>query len=94
MYGPRVFVSMIGALAVFALATYAMNGSLWSTLVQTVLCALLLQVGYFLGVVFLIWRAARGGRRDAIETPSGKAGETEGGAIPVSRFNKPGPTNF
>ena len=25
---------------------------------------------------------------------SGKAGETEGGAIPVSRFNKPGPTNF
>lgn len=95
MYGPRVFLSMLGALVVFAIATYAMNGSVWSTLLQTLLCAVLLQVGYFIGVVFLIWKAARDGKRNAVKTPaSGKAGETEGAGIPVSRLNKSGPTNF
>lgn len=56
MYAPRVFVSMIGALTVFAVVTYFLNGSLTSTLIQTAICAVLIQIGYFLAVVFLIWR--------------------------------------
>ncbi|WP_104666302.1 exopolysaccharide production repressor protein [Ensifer adhaerens] len=59
MYAPRVFVSMIGALTVFAVVTYFLNGSLTSTLIQTAICAILIQIGYFLAVVFLIWRKAR-----------------------------------
>ncbi|MFK0274969.1 exopolysaccharide production repressor protein [Ensifer sp. NPDC090286] len=59
MYAPRVFVSMIGALTVFAVVTYFLNGSLTSTLIQTAICAVLIQIGYFLAVVFLIWRKAR-----------------------------------
>jgi exopolysaccharide production repressor protein len=57
MYAPRVFVSMIGALAVFAVATYWLTGSLSTTLIETLICAVLIQIGYFGGVLFLIWRA-------------------------------------
>lgn len=93
MYGPRVFLSMIGALVVFAIANYAMSGSVWSTFFQTLLCAVLLQVGYFIGVVFLIWKAARDGKRNAVTAhASGKAGDTEGAGMP--RLNKSRPTNF
>lgn len=57
MYAPRVFVSMIGALAVFAVATYWLTGSLSTTLIETLICAVLIQIGYFGGVLFLVWRA-------------------------------------
>ncbi|MDQ0322502.1 exopolysaccharide production repressor protein [Pararhizobium capsulatum DSM 1112] len=97
MYGPRVFVSMIGALLVFAIATYAMNGSLGMTLLQTAMCAVLLQVGYFLGVLFLVWKTARDGQLSRSEqSGSAKSGDGDAGAsaIPVSRLNKPGHPNF
>ena len=58
MYAPRVFVSMICALAVFAIATYFLTGSLATTLIETAICAVLLQVGYFVGVLYLVWKAA------------------------------------
>lgn len=56
MYAPRVFVSMIGTLAVFAVAAYVMSGSFWTALMETFLCALILQVGYFIGIVYLVRR--------------------------------------
>ncbi|MDL2406068.1 exopolysaccharide production repressor protein [Rhizobium calliandrae] len=59
MYAPRFFVSMVGALAVFAIATYFLTQSLSTTLIETVICAVLLQIGYFLGVLFLVWKEQR-----------------------------------
>ncbi|SIQ11034.1 Exopolysaccharide production repressor [Rhizobium sp. RU35A] len=56
MYGPRVIVSMSTVLVVFAVATYALNGSAFATVWQTLLCALILQVGYFIGVLVLVHR--------------------------------------
>jgi exopolysaccharide production repressor protein len=56
MYAPRVFISMLGTLIVFAIATYFLTNSLSTTLIETVICAVLLQVGYFLGVLYLVWK--------------------------------------
>ncbi|WP_246091902.1 exopolysaccharide production repressor protein [Aliirhizobium smilacinae] len=56
MYAPRVFVSMIGTLAVFAIAAYVMSGSFWMALGETILCAVILQIGYFIGIVYLVRR--------------------------------------
>jgi exopolysaccharide production repressor protein len=95
MYGPRVFVSMIGALLVFAIVTYAMNGSFWTTVFQTVLCAVLLQVGYFVGVLFMVWKAARDGREADIDAPGQNAeADAPSSALSASHFNKPGSTNY
>ncbi len=65
MYAPRVLASMLGALAVFAIVTYFLNGSLASTLLQTVICAVLMQVGYFVAVLYLVWKKAREKERQA-----------------------------
>lgn len=56
MYAPRVFASMIGVLLTFAVATYWITGSVYTTFLETVLCAIILQVGYFIGVLFLVGR--------------------------------------
>jgi len=49
---------LIGVLLVFATATYLMTQSAWTTFVQTVICAVVLQIGYFAAVLFLVWRSA------------------------------------
>lgn len=59
MFAPRFFVSMAGALAAFAVATYYLTGSLASTVVQTLICAVLIQVGYFLAILFMVRKEAR-----------------------------------
>ena len=56
MYAPRVFLSMIVVLVVFAGATFVLTGSLATAVLQTVLSAIILQVGYFIGVLYLVRR--------------------------------------
>jgi exopolysaccharide production repressor protein len=73
MYAPRVLVSMIGTLAVFAIATYFLSHSLTTALVETAICAVLLQIGYFAGVLFLV-RKAEKARRAALGDSSPVAG--------------------
>lgn len=48
---------LVGVLVVFAVASYVITQSLWTTLVNTVICAVLIQIGYFIAVLFLVWRA-------------------------------------
>jgi exopolysaccharide production repressor protein len=56
---------LIGVLVVFAITTYVVTQSVWTTFVQTVICAILLQVGYFAAVLFMVWRS--NGRKSAAE---------------------------
>jgi exopolysaccharide production repressor protein len=63
MFAPRVFASMLGCLAVFAIATYFLTGSAWTTAWQTLVCAVLLQAGYFVAVVALVTKEGRGRRK-------------------------------
>lgn len=59
MYAPRVFFSMIGALLVFAVATYFIHGSFYAAFIQTIICAVILQVGYFIAILVLVSREKR-----------------------------------
>ena len=47
----------IGALVVFAIATYAATHSLWTTVINSVICAVIIQVGYFAAVLLMVWRS-------------------------------------
>ncbi len=47
----------IGVLVVFAVVTYVATQSLWTTLINTVICAVIVQVGYFVAVLAMIWRS-------------------------------------
>lgn len=75
MYAPRVFVSMTGVLLAFAVASYWMSGSFWTTLVQTVLCAVILQVGYFIGVLYLVRREKLQRRESGLDVASERRAE-------------------
>jgi hypothetical protein len=48
---------LVGVLIVFGFANYAITQSLWTTLVNTAICAVLIQLGYFAAILFLVWRA-------------------------------------
>ncbi|OCJ15111.1 exopolysaccharide production repressor exox [Rhizobium sp. AC44/96] len=89
MYAPRVFVSMLGALAVFAIATYWLGGSLSSALIKTAICAVLLQAGYFGGVLYLVWKESRS--RNVNKNASARSEEPE--KLPVSPFKGSEPFN-
>jgi exopolysaccharide production repressor protein len=70
MYAPRFFVSMTCVLLVFAGVTYWMTGSLYSTFLQTIVCAVILQLGYFAGVLYLVRRETiqrRNANADAVQ---------------------------
>ncbi|WP_137131351.1 exopolysaccharide production repressor protein [Rhizobium sp. FY34] len=70
MYGPRALVSMLTVLVVFAVTTYLLNGSLATTLWHTLLCAIILQIGYFVGVLLLVRKEASERNRDLADTKS------------------------
>ncbi|CAD7038440.1 exopolysaccharide production repressor exox [Pseudorhizobium endolithicum] len=75
MYAPKVFVSMMCVLLVFAAASYLMTGSLVIALVQTLACAIILQIGYFIGVLYLVRRekASRESASDPAQHLRGRA---------------------
>ena len=81
------FRGLIGVLVVFAIVTYLVTHSLWTTIVQTVICGILIQIGYFAAVLFLVWRSkpkpeatADGDEDRASPKPPLAAGE-----VPVGR---------
>jgi exopolysaccharide production regulatory protein len=45
---------LVVVLLIFAISAYVLTGSLRSALFQTLICAILIQIGYFLVVVFLV----------------------------------------
>lgn len=85
---------LVGVLLVFAIVTYAFTQSIWSTFIQTVICAVLLQIGYFAAILFLVWRSGpkveeRAPKEQApqispnADQPAGKVGGLSG--VPRSR---------
>ncbi|HEY0124220.1 MAG TPA: exopolysaccharide production repressor protein [Rhizobium sp.] len=95
MYAPRVFISMAGTLTVFAIATYFLTHSLSITLIETVICAILLQVGYFAGVLFLVWKE-RNARNALLNEGSAAMPAREGdkvSGLPAANLNRSEPFN-
>lgn len=89
MYAPRVFVSMLGALLVFAVATYWLSDSLSGTLIKTAICAVLLQAGYFGGVLYLVIKENR--ERNGSKAAPARGEEAE--KLHVTPFNSSEPFN-
>lgn len=95
MYAPRVFISMAGTLIVFAIATYFLTHSLSITLIETVICAVLLQMGYFAGVVFLVWKE-RNARNLSLTADNTAVPLREGDSVsglPAANLNRSEPFN-
>jgi len=68
---------LIGVLVVFAITTYLFTHSLWATFIQTVICAVILQIGYFAAVLVMVWRSAGKGRSAASRNETGQAAPKE-----------------
>jgi exopolysaccharide production repressor protein len=76
------FRGLIGVLVAFAITTYIVTHSLWTTFIQTVICAVLLQIGYFAAVLFLVWREGRKPKDAAVEPEPTKATGDETRRLP------------
>ncbi|RCS25653.1 exopolysaccharide production repressor protein exox [Phyllobacterium salinisoli] len=53
---PKFLVGMLGVLIAFAVTTYMMSNSLWTAVIETLICAVIIQIGYFGAVLFLVMR--------------------------------------
>jgi exopolysaccharide production regulatory protein len=62
---PLFLRGFVGLLLVFATTTYLITGSAWTTFTETVVVTVLVQIGYFAGVLFLVRQAARRQKREA-----------------------------
>lgn len=83
MYAPRAFVSMIAVLLVFALAIYWSTGSFFTTVWQTVACAVILQIGYFIGVLYLVRREKEKREREGAQGEAGPVAKARGENLPA-----------
>lgn len=89
-YAPRFFLSMAIALVAFAVVTYLSTGSIATTAIQTLVCAVLIQVGYFLATLYLVWRTAKERKAEAEQGMRGKQEvDKVTPKVPVS-MNEPG----
>ena len=64
-------------LVAFAAATYILTQSVWTTVINTAICAVLIQAGYFVAVLFLVART-----RAEEKKPKAEPGEA---TLPPSR---------
>lgn len=75
------------SLIAFAVANYAITQSLRTTVVNTVICAVLIQLGYFVAILFMVWRSGAPGKRgdgaSSGETAAAEDGKPKGEAAPL-----------
>lgn len=79
----KFLVGMLSVLIAFAVMTYMMSNSIWTTVVETLICAVLIQIGYFGAVLFLVMRerARNAGKRKPLP------GEETSAQKPPQPFN-------
>ncbi|WP_432422031.1 exopolysaccharide production repressor protein [Rhizobium tropici] len=72
-----------------------MTNSLWTTFVETIICAVLLQTGYFLGVLYLVWKERRSRPAFLAEDKGLAPGpeDTKVGGLSTSNFKRSEPFN-
>lgn len=74
-------------LVVFAIANYAITHSISTTIINTVICAVLVQVGYFAAVLLMVWRSGAANKNNTDskgqEPTLAEDGKPEGKAAPL-----------
>ncbi|MGP2489996.1 exopolysaccharide production repressor protein [Mesorhizobium sp. PUT5] len=73
---PLFLRGFVIAMLAFAIASYAITQSAWTTVLNTVICGVLIQIGYFMAVLFMLWRSGAPGRHGD-RASSGKGAVTE-----------------
>ncbi len=56
---PRFMLGMLAVLLAFAIVTFFLTGAFWATVVQTIVCAVLIQAGYFIVILFMVSRSEK-----------------------------------
>ena len=93
-YAPRFFLSMAFALVAFAIVTYLATGSILTSAIRTLVCAVLIQVGYFLATLYLVRQEAKARRTDTdAGTRAAQDLDKTLPKVPVS-MNGPGHSKF
>lgn len=88
---PLFLRGLFGVLLVFALTSYFLTQSLWTTFIQTVICAVLIQLGYFAAVLVMVWRGEGRSSRDTGQADEPSSDKTEAdGAAPAKAGRLPG----
>ncbi|WP_163267686.1 exopolysaccharide production repressor protein [Chelativorans alearense] len=87
---PLFLRGMLIALTAFAITTYIVTQSAWTTFVSTLACAVIIQVGYFATILIMLLWPSRGGESGE-KAPEGektaasiKSGKPAGSADQVS----------
>ncbi|AZN72620.1 exopolysaccharide production repressor protein exox [Georhizobium profundi] len=91
------FRGMIATLVVFAIATFALTQSAWTTFVSTAICAVTIQVGYFAAILFMVWRdsgkeneaAQRAEREGRTQHPSAADNTDSSSSRPIGTVTRP-----
>lgn len=66
----------IAVLVVFAIVTYVATQSVWTTFLHTVICAVIIQIGYFMAVLVLVWWSPGRRRKSSDVTTRNEAAKT------------------
>ena len=92
---PVFLRGLILLLCAFAVATYLITGSALTTLINTVICAVLVQAGYFAIVLYLVWRTPRRVQpeRGAGAREAGQNTASEEQAAPVGALQRTPPSH-
>jgi NADH:ubiquinone oxidoreductase subunit 3 (subunit A) len=54
---PRFLSGMLFVLSIFAVEMFFVTQSPWTAFIKTLQCAVLIQLGYFVATLFLVWRS-------------------------------------
>ena len=91
---PLFLRGFVITLVVFAIANYAITHSLFTTIINTVICAVLVQVGYFAVILLMVWRSGAPNKNSADskdqESTLAEDGKPKGKAAPVQAAPLPG----
>ncbi|MCT7377842.1 exopolysaccharide production repressor protein [Chelativorans salis] len=68
---PLFLRGMLIALTAFAITTYIVTQSAWTTFLSTLACAVIIQTGYFATILIMVLWPSRGGESDG-EVPEGE----------------------
>jgi len=73
---PLFLRGFVIAMIVFAIANYVLTQSVWTTFINTLLCGVLIQLGYFLAILVMVWRSPASGKQGD-STSAGKSAVAE-----------------
>ncbi|WP_420961591.1 exopolysaccharide production repressor protein [Brucella sp. IR073] len=74
---PKFLAGMLGALIAFGITTYFMSNSLWTAVIDTLICAVIIQIGYFGAILFLVAREKAHSAKERNSRPSDGASSNE-----------------